>query len=176
MMVILGTSLAGATYLTMTVTNSVRMNRNRITATYFAQECMELVRNLRDSSWKQNLPWDCAFRGIDGRLDDQKVFRIAADPDRIPSGMGNPQTYCRENLGMYLEENPGSFSLQKNGSVFSHEAGEPTIFDRKVKISAVSPVGGASAVSAKFTCEVSWKDGDQQESLSLSQVLTNWKR
>ena len=166
-MVILGISLSGSTYLMMTVTNSIAENRQRIRAIYMTQECMELTRNLRDSAWKQNLTWDCAFQNLSGKLEEGSVFRIATSTEN--SVGGNTQTYCRENLGIKLEKDPNSFVL-KDDEILNHDNGEDTIFSRKLTVSDVQ------AHSAKFTCETSWKNRNRPQKISMSQILTNWKQ
>lgn len=59
--VVLSGVLAGATGLIWSASTAVERNQDRLTATYLAQECMELARNTRDASWRQHLPWNCAF-------------------------------------------------------------------------------------------------------------------
>lgn len=59
--VVLASVLAGATSLIWAAANAVERNQDRLTATYLAQECLELARNARDSAWRHHLPWDCAF-------------------------------------------------------------------------------------------------------------------
>ena len=59
--VVLSAVLAGATSLIWSAATAVERNQNRLTATYLAQECLELARNARDSAWRKHLPWDCAF-------------------------------------------------------------------------------------------------------------------
>ncbi len=168
-MVILGISLSGATYLMMTVTDSIAENRQRITAIYMTQECMELVRNLRDSAWKQNLPWNCAFQNLSGNIEEGSVFRISTNVENSQGiASGNIQQYCRENLGVKLEEDPSSFVL-KNDVIFNHAQGTDTIFSRKLTVSEVQ------AHSAKFTCETSWKNKGRLQKISVPQILTNWK-
>ncbi len=60
--VVLSSVLAGATSLIWSAATAVERNQNRLTATYLAQECLELARNARDTAWRQHLPWDCAFQ------------------------------------------------------------------------------------------------------------------
>ena len=62
--VVLAAVLAGATGLIWSAATAVERNQDRLTATYLAQECMELARNVRDSAWRQHLPWDCAFNNF----------------------------------------------------------------------------------------------------------------
>lgn len=59
--VILAAVLAGAIGLVWSAANAVERNQDRLTAIYLAQECIEEARNVRDSAWRQHLPWDCAF-------------------------------------------------------------------------------------------------------------------
>ncbi len=167
-MVILGVSLSGATYLMITVTQSIAENRQRITATYLTQECMELTRNLRDSAWKQNLPWSCAFEDASEKIQDGSIFRISANLESSLGVLGNKQTYCRQNFGINLEQDPSSFVV-KDDIIFNHEKGKDTIFSRKLTISE------PQAHSAKFTCETSWKNRQNSQKVSMSQILTNWK-
>ena len=167
-MVILATSLSGTTYLMMTVTDSIAENRKRITAIYMTQECMELTRNLRDSAWKQNLPWSCAFEKSDDTIENNSVFRISVDTDSTLGVLSNRQDYCRTNFGVNLEKDPSSFKL-KNKTVFNHQEGSEMIFSRKLTVSEVK------TNSAKFTCETSWKNRDNLQKISMSQILTNWK-
>lgn len=41
---------------------AIRDNRQKTAATFFAQQCLEWTRNVRDSAWRQNLPWDCGLQ------------------------------------------------------------------------------------------------------------------
>lgn len=59
--VVLAGALAGAFGLVLSAGNAVTDNKDRLTATYLAQECLELARNARDTAWIEHLPWDCAF-------------------------------------------------------------------------------------------------------------------
>jgi prepilin-type N-terminal cleavage/methylation domain-containing protein len=59
--VILSAVLAGATGLIWSAATAIERNQDRLTATYLAQECLELARNARDSAWRKHLPWNCAF-------------------------------------------------------------------------------------------------------------------
>jgi prepilin-type N-terminal cleavage/methylation domain-containing protein len=68
-------------------------NKNKLTATYLAQECVELLRNVRDSAWRQNLPWDCGWAG-------DNIFRIAPSQNLATE---NEATVCRENMGVLIE-------------------------------------------------------------------------
>lgn len=49
--------VSGASLLSTLFTSHIN-NQNRVTATYLAQECLEISRNNRDTNWLQNKPWD----------------------------------------------------------------------------------------------------------------------
>ncbi len=80
-----GTSLAMASF------SSLSTNISRIEATFKTTECMELVRNVRDTSWRQNMPWDCAF--------DDGVFTIESSP--LPA-ISTDKLNCRSDLGVKI--------------------------------------------------------------------------
>lgn len=176
-MVILGLSLSGSTYLMMTVTNAIAENRQRITAAYLVQECMELTRNIRDSAWKQNLPWDCAFQDMAGGITDGDIFRISVDTDSAPNAaLGNLQQYCRSNLGASIERDATNFRLKKGTVLYGFDDGYNTMFHRKILVSDSTLDALGESNSAKFTCEVSWENRGNPQRISMSQILTNWKK
>lgn len=60
--VLLGFALTGASVLMQASIVQSRTNNSRIQAIYVAQKCLEISRNMRDSSWEQSRPWDCSFK------------------------------------------------------------------------------------------------------------------
>jgi type II secretory pathway pseudopilin PulG len=147
--VVLSFSMAlGVSLLTTTVKQAGK-NQDYLTATYLAQECLELVRNVRDSAWKQHLPWDCAFSI--GIFDIQSSSNLGTD-------LGAPN--CQQDLGVKIE----IFSDQK-----IEFSGELTKFARVLEITESIP---SSEDELYFTCEVRWEDGV----LRVSEALTNWRK
>lgn len=63
--VILTMTLSATVGLLWTTSSASARNRDRLTAMYLAQECLEMSRNIRDSAWRQHVPWHCAF-GVAG--------------------------------------------------------------------------------------------------------------
>ncbi|MBT3349479.1 type II secretion system protein [bacterium] len=59
--VILSATLSATVGLMWVTSSASERNRDQITAMYLAQECLEVSRNVRDSAWRQHLPWNCAF-------------------------------------------------------------------------------------------------------------------
>ena len=60
-MVILGIVFAAAVSLLYSVSIAIERNRDRLVASYLAQECLELVRNSRDTAWRNHHKWNCAW-------------------------------------------------------------------------------------------------------------------
>lgn len=166
---ILAFAITGAIYLMMMIISSSAKNKNRITAIYLAQECTELARNLRDSAWKQNMPWDCAF------TNKTKNYRISPNAQKIPSLTAVEETDCQKELGAFVESDDSStnfFVLNKSNGGFSHEnlpSSEKTIFERKISIKDFNDE------KMTITCEVSWKNKIGTEKVEISEILTNWK-
>jgi len=138
-------------------------NSFRMTGVYLAQECLELVRNHRDSAWKQNQSAFCAFDDISASY---RVSRSFAPFDSIS---------CRSGWGVSLEKNPASFQLfLKNGWFVHDDSGVATPFSRTISLENLSHANAFEKVLVR--CEVSWKERSEKESVSLSFLLTDWKK
>ncbi len=137
--VILASVLSGATTLIWSATNAVTGNQDRLTATYLAQECLELARNARDTAWRQHLPWDCAF---DKNCTDM--------PPNIQTQISEMNT--TENLVSILETN--------------------SKFNRKMEWDE-----STQEDSITITCTVDWpRRHSGRETISLTEILTNWRK
>ena len=106
--VILSIVMAGAVGLISVATNQVALNKNKISATYLAQECLELVRNARDSAWKQNLPWDCF--ADDFCLKEKLQFPDEINKSGIVLGGITPSPFWRK---MTVEDLPNFENAKK---------------------------------------------------------------
>ena len=78
-------------------------NKNQIVATFLAQECAELARNVRDSAKMQNLNFDCAFANLASdsavSVGDEKFFSIK-NSQNLPDEISN----CSTKLGAEISE------------------------------------------------------------------------
>lgn len=140
--VIIVTVLAAAVGLLWSVSDANARNRDRLTALYLAQECVETSRNLRDTAWRQHLPWDCAF--------DENVFVLGCEDLK-------EEFEALENYGQLLEID-----------------GTQTKFTRTT---AVETIGEAAEnQKIKITCTVSWPLKVGTDAVSLSHLLTDWRK
>jgi hypothetical protein len=156
-----------------TVIRQVGINKNRITAIYLAQECLELARNVRDSAWQQNYPWDCGFG--DNYTDSsrfiiapQKLILLMPSSPDCQSDFGvRIQTATESNSTLFISDggDQGQYSLG-----FTHDSTGTdfvqTPFKRVLTLSDIDN----TKTQLTTTCTVTWDD----EQISLSQVLTNW--
>lgn len=145
--VLLGFFLAGAASLIWSAINASERNRARITATYLTQECLELARNARDTAWRQHLPWDCAFSENTTCSDLQK--------NTIGKFLSTASNPTFENVLLGPDQNIDSQ------------------FFRQLM---VVPQEDETLI---MTCKTAWKPRKNNaygEQVSMSQVLTNWKK
>lgn len=156
-MVILAFAMSGALYMLSSIIFTTEKNEKRLMATYLAQECTELVRNARDTAWKQRLPWDWAF--------DHTEFIIEADHrNTAPPVKG-------KTMGLHVSNflNVDATKLYIIGSRYTHDStGQPTAYQRKV----VTKSKSTSAIALE--CIVEWDYRGQDESVAINTVLTNW--
>lgn len=178
--VILSLAMAGAVTLMVRVIDETEANQKRITATYLAQECVELVRNARDSAWRQNLPWDCSFP--DKALPDDSGYRIWAT-DALPVS-SDQASLCQGELGLSVDiPTSQPYNLSIVGNRFVHEASldpaSATGFLRRVQFSDVVHQQGDSSLPVeqmKATCSVFWPEKRRLASIELATILTDWNQ
>jgi prepilin-type N-terminal cleavage/methylation domain-containing protein len=147
-MVILSLVLASAVGLLYSVSNAVEANRDRLTATYLAQECLELARNARDTAWRNHQPWDCAWQNNATCSEKSILSSIKQNPVKVN---GQETKFSREfEVTPYSSSStrstPTGLALPNNNSTKSEEV--------------------------MITCKVSWGE----HSLSISEILTNWRK
>lgn len=156
--VILSLVLASAVGLLYSVSVAVEKNRDRLTATYLAQECLELARNARDTSWRNHQPWDCAWTGSDSE--------DCVGKNILNSAQGNP-----------VKINGKSTKFSRD-----FEIGELDSDDNELEVdSSISFAAAITAAPAReevpeeetITCTVKWGGNDK---ISISEILTNWRK
>jgi len=112
---------------------------NQLTATYLAQEGMELVRNTRDTNW----------------LNMDTEYSSGSTPTY--SWLGNGLSDCSNCKADYtLFPAYGDYlNIDKDG-FYSYNAGKPTIFQRKIIVQPVDDVNEKSDHIIKVIVQVSW--------------------
>ena len=69
--VILSLAIVSGFQLVGTFITTVANNRDKLTATYLGQECLENARNIRDTNWIKFEAWD---EGLKDMETDNKIF------------------------------------------------------------------------------------------------------
>ena len=176
-MLILGTVMLAASGLANTVLISAGKNQNVVVATYLAQECTELSRNVRDNAWRQNRPWMCPFvlpgesdpLIYDGRT-NQDVFGIAPGSASLPG--------CSQDLGVLLPifSTIDDATLYRKNGILGYDNSDPsteeTHFKRYITVDNYTTDPSDNSGEIELTCHVDWSDGG----VSMTQRLTSWRQ
>jgi len=142
--------------------------KQKLIASYLAQEGIEIVRNIRDTNWLQSRdsgkssPWDdgllCAFPPCDWEADYSTVtFLDTADFEQCSS----PGSNCRDYNETFLNIDTDGF--------YSYEISDSqTKFKRKIIIEK------PSADEIKVIVDVTWEERGRSHSFTVLEYITNW--
>lgn len=148
--------------------------KNKFTAGYLALEGAELVRNIRDTTAIENLPWSLTFPGTGGNnylgpcmRSEEEACAIDAwvsDSNGLPVPVDCPVVSCP---AMSFNTGTGRFSYenQDNNTIFA------SIFTRTIYIVPVSPPNNHEQT---VVSEVSWKQGTRTHKVVYSFNLLDW--
>lgn len=167
-------------------------SEQRMTAILLAKEGLEGIRNIRDTNWRQNFPWN--YRG--------QSWLNKGDTAGLGYGDSFTQGEINEHLidpGNYVIEpqlgvDGRSFVLAKASSSSEYQLslwqkGENYLYrhdelngysvvenkDRYTRYLEVTPWEQNPAAGVKVTVHVTWVSGLRQNELTLSTILTNWR-
>ncbi len=163
--------IAGTSMLTVSI-NTAQKNKNRFMATYLTQECLELARNIRDTAWRQNLPWDCAFE-YEGGHNNEFSIKPNSLPANLLSGikcqkdLSSININCQKDLGVDI-----SLYNNTNEEPIKWSDDTPSKFFRKL----TSTKDPTTPEEIKISCETFWETRGGKESIIISEILTNWKK
>lgn len=128
--------------------SSVAVGKSRIIAVELAQEGLEIVRNIRDSNWIEDVSWTDGLGAGDWRVqyNDPGLVAFASTPLQINNG------------GFYGYNGIAGFS-----------GGTNTFFYRKITITNMS----ASEIRA--VSEITWNERGKPYVVNAEDRLFNWK-
>lgn len=130
---------------------AIRDNRQKTGATFLLQQCLEWTRNIRDSAWRQNLPWDCGFHEGDQTIET---------PSSEDTGS------CARNLG-----------FKTTTSMTAGEVETGSIYKRLLTVTKVDFSGDGKNDKLTATCKIEWpSNGGGTNELEMSEILTDWKK
>ncbi len=140
--------ITGAMSLITYSISNVAISKSKIIAVSLAQEGIEVVRNIRDTNWIEDVDWN---DGLDPAVDCPGGCRIQ---------------YSSLSL-MSLSSNP---ALKIDGnSFYQYDVGADTRFHRKIEITNIS------ANEIKVVSEVTWNERGRSPEVIAETRLYNWK-
>lgn len=143
--------ISGTVGLIQRTISSASMAASQLKAAYLAQEGIEVVRNIRDSSWVNNHTW------LNNINDNCSCCEVAYDHDgntgMTPCSGGNPRQLTFFNGFYGYSTNP---------------AAEESVFSRRIR---TSMVGDYLRVEAT----VFWFERGDTRSVTVVENLYNWR-
>lgn len=118
---------------------------NRLTATYLAQEGMEIIRNIRDSNWL-NMDANPGMASWDDYISSCEGSGCEVDFTTTGSVSNPIRPYTLS--GNYLNKNVNGF--------YSYGSGTATKFKRKITVSPIQDVDGKSDHILMVITRVAW--------------------
>lgn len=146
---VMSMGLIGVLSLIVQNIQSQSYNKSNLMAYQLAQEGVELIRKVRDSNWREGLPYD----------------------DKLASGEYF-MSYDDAAPQIHDAANPGELVLKQDAANFyTHDsaAGKTTIFSRLITITAVD------ANSFRVVVAVSWAEFGRNYVYNLETILYNWR-
>jgi len=160
--------LLGVFSATQRIISYITLSNSKLTASYLAQEGLELVRNIRDNNWLSlpASPWDA---GLDNTLVD------CSPTSPVPTG-------CEidyDDLVLAEIVGTGNFlNIESASGFYGYNAiGNPTKFKRKITIEpeedATLPSDGNYDI-LKVTVEIKWNERGADHNITVKGNLHDW--
>lgn len=150
---IFATSIVGLIVVTSQGVADTNLAKNKITASYLAQEGVELVRNLRDNITLSGAGWPGFKEDVIDRCVPLEGCYIDAKNDPLVA------TPCAAGC-LPLRYDTDGF--------YNHDSGNDSIFTRTIKIEEL----GSNEV--RITVEVLWRQGQRDKRVTMTENLFNW--
>lgn len=134
------------------------VNRNTLIASQLAQEGIELVRNIRDNNWKNELSWKYgAGTGTNSDIIQDSAYSI----DYL--GILNTVDVDDPKAKLYIDGN-GYYRHYENPGLAT-----PSVFSRLINIS------NETDDSIGVSCLVQWKEKTKTKQYMADTILYNWR-
>lgn len=130
------------------------LSQSRLAAAYLAQEGIEIIRNVRDTNWLEDNPWDEGLT-VCGGVGFIADYNHSYGPTQI-----DPSFPCYS--GQYL-------NIASTTGFYGYTSGAQTKFQRKIRINSLSPD------ELNVLVEISWTEKEVHYSFSVQENLYNWR-
>ncbi len=150
--------------------NNTAFAKNQLTASYLAQEGIELVRNARDN-YIQNIQLFSDFSTdfgnycINDLLNGGNFTGCTIDPMIVSGGAAilAATEHCINECPVLLYDQEGFYTYVSN-------TGVPTQYRRTITVDIID-----AAQEVRVTSKVSWRQGQSTPSVSATENLFNWR-
>jgi len=163
---VLTIAVGGSFILISQTIGSILVIQSRLTASYLIQEGLELERNIRDSNWLKNQPWDQGLPAGDWEAD----YTTAS----FGEDCGNLEHY-----NCHIYDDSSFLKIPETDEFYNYFSGTNTIFKRRITISdgvdLDDPLDG-QIDKFKVSVEVFWEGKGQLYSLAAQEYLYNWNK
>jgi hypothetical protein len=146
---VITTGLVGVLSLVSQTIASSTFSKDKLIAAYLAQEGIEIVRNIRDTNWLQNLDWNSGLA--------VGIYEADYDSQWLSIYSGNP------------------LNLESLTNYYGYGLGDATKFTRKITISEPATASCPASDCLNVKVEVSWQERGNPCSVEAQENLYNWK-
>ena len=154
-LMIISVGLLGVLNLMVSSSRAQNSNRETLIAYNLAQEALELVRNVRDTNWREGAAWNLNITGSPSGEKYKVDFRHFQ-----PVPINN------------IKEATLQMSSSSNQWFYIHDASSSdSIFRRMITITA----DDASSSSSTVSCLVEWNDRGDTRRFELQTELYDWR-
>lgn len=144
------------------IVNITTINSSRVTATYLAQEGIEIVKNVRDGNWLQGAAWNADFSPC--LVPNSCEFDYDCASSTTP-GEGTNPCFKAYSSSHYLKNN-------NTTGFFNYNSGIVTKFKRKITIDEDNPPDDDATV----TVDVFWSEKGKSYNISVQEKVYNWNQ
>src|SRR4030042_2798206 len=150
--------IAGVFTLMTKILGQMAVSSSQLTAAYLTQEGIEIVRNIRDTNWLEQIDhdndWNEGLTDCSTGCTADYTYTASEDP----------------NLSAILAAN--FLKIDANG-FYNYTSGTDTKFKRKVTIVLDNPNCGAGTLKVKV--ETTWSEKGKDYSYLAQECLYNWR-
>lgn len=133
-------------------------NVHQLQAVHLAEEGIEMVRNLRDSNWWQNVDWNTDLVA--------ETYRVSFDENGVPPWTLTAITDPETQAYLYQDTVNGVSVLTDDPT-----AGTVSVFRRFITITDIDVNDGVLDVEST----IQWNERGIEKEIILSTSLTDWK-
>ncbi len=168
----------------------VERDTDEVVALNIAREGIELGKNLRDSNWLANLPFNTGFVGPNGAPQtDYTAVPVWDGIASVPSFDFTPDTFAHPATGVFRSTDPLTLGFLANSSTLIKVTGSVTPFrrlltfhplcaglpDTPLSSGAACSDTGLETVGIRIESQVEWNRAGKAFNVTLYDDLYDWR-